>query len=103
PVDPAPAPPPASRTQSPARQALAPDPLARLRDPDELAGCLSAVTGPDAPQPLAVDYATFEGRPALLVVLPSARPGKVDAYVVGAGCRAGDDQTLFFTRVDRPA
>ncbi|MCW2606441.1 MAG: hypothetical protein JWO60_1134, partial [Frankiales bacterium] len=80
-----------------------PDPLARLREPDELAGCLAELSGPDADGvPLALDYASFEGRPALLVVLPSAREGKVDVFAVAAGCRAGDDQTLYFSRLDRP-
>ena len=78
-------------------------PLARLREPAALADCLAALTGPDVGAvPLAVDFAAFEGRPALVVVLPSAREDRVDVYVVGAGCRQGDDQTLFFTRLDRP-
>lgn len=79
------------------------DPLARLRDPAELAGCLSALTGPDVEGvPLALDYASFEGAPALVVVLPSAQPDRVDVFTVGAGCRAGDDRTLLFTRLPRP-
>ncbi len=86
-----------------AARAAAPDPLARLRDPAELAGCLSGLTDADSPGvPLALDYASFAGQPALLVVLPSAREGKVDVFAVGAGCRAGDDRTLLFSRLDRP-
>ena len=103
-----PAPPPAaaaaprSGTEK-AQQLASPDPLARLRDPAELAGCLSALTGPDVEGvPLALDYASFEGAPALVVVLPSTRPDRVDVYTVGAGCRAGDDATLLFTRLPRP-
>lgn len=88
--------PPAAQS---ARSALpTPDPLARLHDPTVLAGCLSALGG----QPLALDYARFAGTPALVVVLPSARPTAVDVYVVGPGCRKGDDQTRYFRRLPRP-
>jgi hypothetical protein len=81
------------------------DPLARLRDPAELAGCLSQLLPPgEDVLPLALDYAAYRGQPALVVVLPgSGEPAKVDVFVVGAQCRPGDDRTLFFTRLDRPA
>ena len=94
--EPGAAPPPPAR-------GLGDDPLARLRDPAELAGCLSSVTGAGGPPPLAVDYAALEGRPALVVVLPvPGESGKVDVHVLGAGCRAGDAQTLLSTRLSRP-
>lgn len=79
--------------------------LDRLRTPQGLASCLSALLPPEGPglRPLAVDYAAYQGEPALAVVLPaSGAPDKVDVFVVGAGCTAGNDQTLFFTRLDRP-
>lgn len=81
------------------------DPLARLRQPEDLAGCLAAVEPPGTTTPpLALDYASYGGAPALVVVLPDGSDAaKVDVFVVGAGCRQGDDGTLFFTRVDRPA
>ncbi|HVE74373.1 MAG TPA: hypothetical protein VNA30_04685 [Mycobacteriales bacterium] len=80
------------------------DPLARLREPAGLASCLSAILPPEQPdlRPLALDYATFEGKPALVVVLPATVPEKVDVFVVAASCAAGNDATLFFTRLDRP-
>lgn len=81
------------------------DPLDRLRDPAELASCLSALLPPDDPsaEPVALDYAAYAGVPALVVVLPAQdAPDKVDVFVVGAGCRQGADGTLFFTRLDRP-
>ncbi|HWH31025.1 MAG TPA: hypothetical protein VNU26_19070 [Mycobacteriales bacterium] len=81
------------------------DPLDRLRDPAELASCLTALLPPDDPsvRPEALDYAAYDGQPALVVVLPALdAPDKVDVFVVGAECRAGDDRTLFFTRLDRP-
>jgi hypothetical protein len=79
--------------------------LDRLREPPELASCLDAVLPPedDAARPLAVDYAAYGGEPALVVVLPATgAPDKVDVFVVGSGCRQGDDQTRFFARLDRP-
>lgn len=82
----------------------APGPLAGLHTAAQLHSCLSAVLPPgQAAQPLALDYAAYAGQPALVVVLPASTAGKVDVFVVGAGCRTGDDQTLFFTRLDRPA
>lgn len=95
----------ATATDSPTR-----DGLARLREPASLASCLAALgvtdpsTGPGAsPLPLALDYARFAGQPALVVVLPSAAADQVDVFVVGADCRTGEDQTLFFTRLPRPS
>lgn len=79
------------------------DPLARLREPSELASCLAALLPEQDETVLALDYAAYAGQPALTVVLPaSGAPDKVDVFVVGAGCRLGDDRTLFFTRLDRP-
>lgn len=79
------------------------DPLARLREPAELASCLAALLPEGDDAVLALDYAAYGGQPALTVVLPaSGAPDKVDVFVVGAGCRLGDDRTLFFTRLDRP-
>ncbi len=80
------------------------DALVRLHDPAELAGCLLALAGPTSGgAPLALDYARYAGAPALVVVLPAAAAGKVDVFVVGAGCRAGADQTLLFTRLAKPS
>lgn len=80
------------------------DPLARLRDNAGLADCLLALLPPDDPsvRPLALDYATFKGTPALVVVLPGALPNKLDVFVVGAGCSRANDSTLFYTSVDKP-
>lgn len=91
--------------RAPARAASpAPGPLAGLHTAAQLRSCLSAVLPPGgAAQPLALDYAAYAGQPALVVVLPASTAGKVDVFVVGAGCRTGDDQTLFFTRLDRPS
>jgi hypothetical protein len=90
------------------RSAAAPaaaDPLATLRTDAGLAACLVALTDPadpDAGVPLALDYAAYEGQPALVVVLPTSKPEKVDVFVVGAGCSQADAKLLFFTRLTKP-
>ena len=87
----------------PALKAAADDPLARLRDDRALAGCLASLTTPDNPGvPLAVDYATYESKPALVVVLPGAKPTTVDAYVVGPACTTADADLRYFVRLPRP-
>lgn len=80
------------------------DELARLRTPEGLADCLRALLPPDEPdvQPLALDYARYQGQPALAVLLPDPDPEKVAVYVVGAGCTAQNDSLLQFLRVDTP-
>lgn len=79
------------------------DPLAPLRTTAGLARCLASLTDPGDPGlPLALDYATFNGTPALVVVLPSAKAGKVDVLVVPPGCAQADGQLLYFTRLPKP-
>lgn len=80
------------------------DPLARLREPAALASCLAALLPPENPdeRPLALDYASYRGTPALAVVLPDPDPAKVSVFLVGAACSQADDATLFFVRADRP-
>ena len=78
--------------------------LARLRDPVALEECLSALRsgGSPAAAPLALDYAAYEGSPALAVVQPDTDPGRVVLTVVGPGCSASDADTLLRTRLARP-
>lgn len=84
--------------------APAADPLARLRDNAGLAECLLALLPPEDPsvRPLALDYASYKGQPAMVVVLPSTLPKKLDVFVVGPGCSRANDSTLFYTSVDKP-
>ncbi len=84
--------------------ALAADGLARLRTTDGLADCLTALLPPDEPdvRPLALDYALYQGQPALAVLLPDPDPAKIALYVVGAGCTQANDSLLQFLRVDSP-
>ncbi len=83
--------------------ATAQDALAALRGTAGLSACLSGLTDPGDPGvPLALDYASFDGKPAMVVILPSVKADKVDVYVVGAGCVAKDSQLLYFTRLRTP-
>jgi hypothetical protein len=80
-----------------------PDQLKALRDTAGLATCLASLTDPsESGLPLAVDYAMYQGKPALVVVLPSSKPDKVDVFVVPVGCAKADGSLLYFTRLPRP-
>ena len=80
------------------------DALAPLRSTDGLARCLTQVLDPETDDlPLAVDYAAYEGKPALVVVLPTSKDGVVDVFVVGAECDQTDADLLYFTRVSTPS
>jgi hypothetical protein len=79
------------------------DALAPLRTTAGLASCLTALLDPASDDlPLALDYAAYQGTPALVVVLPGGQAEKVDVFVVGAGCAQADAQLLYFTRLPRP-
>ena len=88
----------------PTAESLSVDPLARLRTPEGLADCLAALLPPEDPGlvPLAVDYASYAGEPAVAVLLPDPDPAVVSVFVVGASCTRDADGTLFFTRLERP-
>jgi len=90
--------------QAPAAATVAEDLLARLRTPAGLEDCLSAVLPPEEPdlRPRALDYATYQGQPALAVVLPDPDPAKLSVYVVGPDCAVADAKVLAFLRVDAP-
>ncbi len=82
---------------------MASDGLARLREPAALASCLAGLLPVDQPdaRPLALDYAAYQGAPALAVLLDDPDPAKVSVFVVGPTCVKGDEALLFFTRLDR--
>lgn len=85
--------------------AMVADPLAPLRTPEGLADCLvSLQESPDAApvEPLAVDYAMYDGAPALAVVLLDPDPSKLSVFVVGPNCNPADADLRHFVRVDAP-
>jgi hypothetical protein len=88
---------------APTQQGAVVDPLATLRSTPGLASCLAALSDPSEPGlPLALDYARYRGAPALVVVLPASKTGKVDVFVVGSGCSQSDARLLFFARLPKP-
>ena len=57
-------------------------------------------------QPLAIDFATYQGKPALLIVLPplpSAPPGTVGAWFVGPNCDGSFDDLQTYLAVPTSA
>jgi hypothetical protein len=68
-----------------------PDPLRRLAEPSALAACVSAITREYGGQVTLVDFARFQGSPALVVLLTGAfhTPGRQWVVVVGPRCGQG--------------
>lgn len=68
-----------------------PEELRRLQDPAARGACLNAVVGEYGGQVALVDYARFEGRPALVVIVDGTRlaAGKRLVLAVGPTCGIG--------------
>lgn len=85
-----------------APRSLATEATARLAGGPPLAECVTALN--DGPvTPLGVDLASWQGNPAVVIVLPT--PGDastVDTWVVGPECSQADATVLYFARVARP-
>lgn len=62
-----------------------PSPLRRLAAPSALARCVSRVTGSND-DPLAVDLASFSGRPSAIIVTSEGLPEARDVWVVDPSC-----------------
>lgn len=80
----------------------APDdaPGSPLSDPAALSGCLQAL-GAGTARPLAVDVATWQGRPAAVLLLPDDRQDRTQVWVVEPTCRPGADGLLHYQVVQR--
>jgi hypothetical protein len=61
--------------------------------------CLAAL-GADG-TPLAVDFALFDGEPAVVIVLPAQATGAVDVAVVGPQCGVSGPDVRLRTDVKR--
>jgi hypothetical protein len=90
------APKPQSARQPEDKSAVPPK-LRRLAEPDDLASCLTAL-GIIVPT-RALDYASYDGTPALVVVTPASQPGSVDVAIVGPDCGKDGSHTLLRTTV----
>ncbi len=82
-------------------EAAAAGPASRLADPAALQACVVTLAdGGPVVQPLAVDLATYEGKPAAVLVFPAADDrAALDVYVVAPDCPTG--LFLDFLRVPR--
>jgi hypothetical protein len=79
-----------------------PDELRRLADPTALQTCLTAITREYGGTVALVDYARFEGRPALLVLLVAAA-GRTGPWVVVVGADCGLGGAITDERYNGPA
>ncbi|MDQ1625930.1 MAG: hypothetical protein QOJ49_1428 [Actinomycetota bacterium] len=74
----------------------------RLRYGPALAQCIAALAGAPA-TPLVVDIASYEGKPATVIVLPTPDDAAhLDVWVVRPTCTDANAQLLLFQRVVRP-
>lgn len=64
-----------------------------------LGQCVARVS--DGRAPLLVDSATFEGRPATVIVLPALDAGHVNVWVVGDKCSASDSDVITMRPIPR--
>jgi hypothetical protein len=68
--------------------------------PEKAATCVGMLTDGDGTQALAVDAGTWQGRPALMVILPTKRDAaSLDVIVVTRDC---SPDFLTFQRIPRP-
>ena len=72
-------------------------PAGPLADPAALARCIQILAG-KAEQPLLVDYATFNGVPSTIIVLPDPDvPHKLDVYVEADTANCANNEFTFET------
>jgi hypothetical protein len=72
-----------------------------LADPGRLAGCLAHIgaTGATGPRVLGARQVSWAGRPGVLLVLPTAVPGRLRVLVVSPDCGANAGSLLADTTV----
>ena len=84
-------------TNDSALEASGADPLGRLTNADALRACLAAIDLVHSGTPTMVDFAKFQDKPALVVVVQ--QPAQVIAVVVGPDCGRGGANELFSTTI----
>ncbi|PVZ10906.1 hypothetical protein [Actinomycetospora cinnamomea] len=72
-----------------------------LADPDRLAGCLAAHGVPAGVRPVGARQVVVDGRPGVLLVLPTGIAARFRLLAVGPDCAAGVPLTLSDTLVGR--
>lgn len=80
---------------APLPQALAQS--STLGTPAGLTACVNTLSGVTDVRPLLVDLATFEGKPAAIIVLPAGTGEQI--WVVSRSCTPADDGTMYFAAV----
>lgn len=95
---------PAAGARIKAQVAGIPAALAHLHDsPDALRSCILGVEAGGAIQkPLALDFAHYQGKPSLLVVLPGLSAGYVDAWFVAPACSESNAHLLGYKAIPSP-
>jgi hypothetical protein len=69
--------------------------LTRLNDPQALRGCLAAIVARHGGTPSVVDYARFQGQPALIVILATGDRHRI--VVAGPTCGMNGPAELYTT------
>ena len=70
--------------------------------PAALQACGKILAGGVATSPVAVDFARFDGKPAVVFALPAiGHPASLDVWVVRSNCSAAN-LDLYFQRIPRP-
>jgi len=70
---------------------------------ESLDACIQKITEGDGGEPLLVDQGTYDGREAIVIVLPALdAEGAVDVWVVTAPCDATTGEVVDFRRLDAP-
>ncbi|MDQ1709940.1 MAG: hypothetical protein QOG49_1325 [Frankiaceae bacterium] len=90
-----PAPTAAATTAADSASSAPPPDLTALRnDPARLAQCVQSITGDETPPrtPLAYDFAAYEGKPALAIILPGLQPDHLDIWFVAGNCGEGGNE-----------
>jgi hypothetical protein len=89
-------------SQPPARPTEVPDPLRRLTEPDARAACLKAVMAQYGGRAMLLDYARYQGSPALIVVLDGAQGVTGRKWVVAVGPKCGTGGMIADLRYGAP-
>ncbi len=75
-------------------------PYSAALTPTDAAACVRALTEGDGSTAVAVDSGSYDGTPAIVVVVPPPdAPGSLDVFVVRPGCGAGAADLLEFQRI----